>query len=107
MISATLLFYGSFSSNSYTNIEAGAEDMVKAGVMENPKVEAATGLRIWTHIPIGTIGVVSGSIMASSWYFKLRIIGLGGHGGSHHNATDPTLYASHIVRRCKLFKHRK
>jgi amidohydrolase len=86
--------------------EAGAEDMVKAGVMENPRVDAVTGLHIWTQIPVGTIGVVSGPVMASSWYFKLRVIGVGGHGGSPHNATDPILCASHIVQAVQAIQTR-
>jgi len=87
--------------------EAGAEDMVKAGVMQNPRVDAVTGLHIWTQIPVGTIGVVSGPVMASSWYFKLRVIGVGGHGGSPHNATDPILCASHIVQAVQAIQTRE
>jgi amidohydrolase len=78
--------------------EAGAEDMVKDGVMEDPDVDAAVGAHIWTPIPTGAIAVVSGPLMASSYYFKLKIIGRGGHGGAPHTAIDPILCASHVVQ---------
>ncbi len=86
--------------------EAGAEKMVNAGVMENPKVDVATGLHIWTQIPVGSIGIVEGPVMASSWYFKLRVIGVGGHGGSPHTATDPILCAAHIVQAAQAIQTR-
>ncbi len=78
--------------------EAGAEDMVKDGVMEDPDVDAAIGAHIWTPIPTGTVAVVSGPVMASSYYFKLKIIGKGGHGGSPHTVIDPILCASHVIQ---------
>lgn len=87
--------------------EAGAENMVEDGVMENPHVDAAIGAHIWTPLPTGTIGVVSGPVMASSFYFKLKIIGKGGHGGSPHMAVDPILCASHIVQAVQAIQTRE
>ena len=73
--------------------EAGAEYMVEERVMKNPDVDAAIGVHIWTPLPKGSVGVASGPIMASSYYFKLKIKGKGGHGGSPHTAVDPILCA--------------
>jgi amidohydrolase len=87
--------------------EAGAERMVEEGVMADPDVDAALGMHIWTQIPTGTIGVVSGPVMASSYYFKLRIIGKGGHGGAPHTAVDPILCASHVVQAVQAIQTRE
>lgn len=87
--------------------EAGAELMVKEGIMENPDVDAALGAHIWTPIPTGSIGVISGPVMASSYYFKLKIIGKGGHGGSPHTAIDPILCASHIIQAVQAIQTRE
>lgn len=69
--------------------DAGAEIMIGEGILENPKVDAALGIHLWSPIETGKIGVVAGPIMASSYYFKLVINGKGGHGGAPHTAIDP------------------
>lgn len=87
--------------------DAGAELMVEEGVMGDPEVDGAIGLHIWTPIPTGTIAVVEGSIMASSYYFKLRVKGKGGHGGSPHTAVDPILCAAHIIQAVQAIQTRQ
>ncbi|MFC1803817.1 amidohydrolase, partial [Thermoproteota archaeon] len=86
--------------------EAGAEYMVEERVMKNPDVDAAIGIHIWTPLPTGSVGVVSGPIMASSYYFKLKIKGKGGHGGSPHTAVDPILCASNIIQAVQAIQTR-
>ncbi len=77
--------------------DAGAEDMIQEGVLDNPKVDAALGIHLWSPIETGKIGIVSGPIMASSYYFKLEIRGKGGHGGAPHRAIDPISCATSIM----------
>ncbi len=69
--------------------DAGAEAMIADGVMDNPKVDAALGIHLWSPIKSGKLGITSGPLMASSYYFKLVIYGKGGHGGAPHIAIDP------------------
>ena len=64
--------------------EAGAEEMIRQGALDNPRPDAVCGLHLWSPLPTGTIGVVAGPIMASSYYFKVTIHGKGGHGGRKH-----------------------
>ncbi|MDY2905515.1 MAG: amidohydrolase [Caecibacter massiliensis] len=77
--------------------DAGAEEMVKQGALENPRPDAVFGLHIWSPIAVGKIGIIPGPIMASSYYFKITIHGRGGHGGAPHTAINPIVTAGHIL----------
>lgn len=81
--------------------DAGAELMIKAGALENPRPDRVCGFHIWSPIETGKIGVVTGPIMASSWYFKLTIHGRGGHGGAPHLAVNPIDAAGHVLEAIK------
>jgi len=77
--------------------DAGAELMIEAGALENPKPDLVCGFHLWSPIPTGKIGLVPGPIMASSYYFKLTIHGRGGHGGAPHTAINPIDAAGHVL----------
>jgi amidohydrolase/hippurate hydrolase len=76
---------------------SGAKAMVKAGVLDNPRVESLAALHAWPYLPAGKIGVRVGPYHASADYFKAKIIGTGGHGGYHHKGTDCLLAATEAV----------
>lgn len=97
-ISGTIVFL--FQLNEE---DAGAGLMIQDGALENPKPDAALGLHLWSPIASGKIGIVSGPIMASSYYFKLVITGKGGHGGAPHTAINPIDTASHVLSAIKSF----
>jgi amidohydrolase len=75
----------------------GAEPMIKAGVMENPKVDYAIGCHLWPYIPEGTIGVRSGPLMAAMDRWDLKIIGKGGHGAMPHLCVDALEVGTQVV----------
>ncbi len=75
----------------------GAEMLIKEGVLDNPKVDAITGLHIWPEIEKGSIGIIGGPIMAAADRFDMKIIGKGGHGAIPQMAVDPVVVASQIV----------
>ncbi|MEA4893174.1 MAG: amidohydrolase [Peptococcaceae bacterium] len=81
--------------------DAGAELMIQAGALEDPKPDTVCGFHLWSPIPTGKIGIVSGPIMASSYYFKLIIHGRGGHGGAPHTAINPIDAAGHVLTAIK------
>ena len=83
--------------------EAGAEEMIRQGALEDPRPDGVCGLHLWSPLPTGTIGVVPGPIMASSYYFKVTIRGKGGHGGAPHTAINPIDAASHVLEAIKTF----
>ncbi|MEW4411599.1 M20 family metallopeptidase [Clostridium sp. AN503] len=70
----------------------GAKEMVNAGVLENPSVDAAMMLHtmIGTPIPDGMVGVFGGGpAYASSDWFKINVKGKGGHGAAPQLSVDP------------------
>ena len=75
----------------------GAKPMIEAGVLENPKVDAVIGLHLWNNLPLGTVGVKSGALMAATEYFHCKIIGRGGHGALPHQTIDSILVAAQVV----------
>ena len=75
----------------------GAAAMIAAGVLEHPHVDAAFGLHLWNGLPVGTIGVTAGPMMASVDQFEITVTGKGGHAAMPHLAADPVLAAAHIV----------
>jgi amidohydrolase len=75
----------------------GAEKMIEAGILENPKVDVALGLHLWNEKPVGWFGISNGPAMAGAEIFKINIIGNGGHGAAPHLAMDPVLAAAQII----------
>jgi amidohydrolase len=75
----------------------GAKPMIAAGVMKNPDVDAIIGLHLWNNLPLGTIGVRSGALMAAVETFSLTIQGKGGHGAMPHQTVDAILLGAQIV----------
>jgi amidohydrolase len=75
----------------------GAKPMIAAGVLENPQVDALIGLHLWNNMPLGTVGVRSGALMAATELFHCQIIGRGGHGALPHQTIDSILVAAQVV----------
>jgi amidohydrolase len=75
----------------------GAKPMIEAGVLTNPQVDAIIGLHLWNNLPLGTIGVRSGALMAAVELFSLTIQGKGGHGAMPHQTVDAVVVGSQIV----------
>ncbi|MGI6575330.1 MAG: M20 metallopeptidase family protein [bacterium] len=75
----------------------GARAMVKAGVLENPQVDAIIMLHAWPFVEVGKIAVIAGPFQAAADKFFIKIKGSGGHGAYPHKSRDPLLTASHAV----------
>jgi amidohydrolase len=75
----------------------GAKPMIEQGVLENPHVDAIIGLHLWNNLPIGTVGVRSGALMAAVESFSCTILGKGGHGAMPHQTVDSVLVAAQVV----------
>lgn len=73
----------------------GAHDMVKAGILENPHVDAAFALHV-ANAKLLTAGYSKGYACASSDTFKIIVKGKGGHGAAPHMNIDPINIISHI-----------
>jgi amidohydrolase len=80
----------------------GAKPMIEAGVLEHPKVDAAIGLHLWNNLPLGTVGVRTGALMAAVEFFHLLILGKGGHGAMPHQTVDSILVAAQVVNAMQM-----
>ncbi|PLZ06319.1 M20 metallopeptidase family protein [Fischerella thermalis] len=75
----------------------GAKPMIDAGVLKNPDVDAIIGLHLWNNLPLGTVGVRAGALMAAVETFDCTIFGKGGHGAMPHQTVDSVVVAAQIV----------
>jgi amidohydrolase len=75
----------------------GAKPMIEAGVLKNPDVDAIIGLHLWNNLPLGTVGVRAGALMAAVELFNCTIFGKGGHGAIPHQTVDSIVVAAQIV----------
>ena len=75
----------------------GAERMVEAGVLENPRPELTLALHLWNHASLGWLGIASGPTMAAADILTIRITGKGGHGAMPHQAVDPVLASAQVI----------
>lgn len=75
----------------------GAEKMVAAGVLENPKPDFSMGMHVWNDKPVGWYGVTDGPVMAGAQIFEVKLTGKGGHGASPHLSVDPIVAAAQII----------
>ncbi len=81
-------------------IFAGSKDMIEAGVLKNPDVDAALMIHVMAGLPMpsGTVIVCDGGISApAADYFSIRIQGKGCHGSMPNNGIDPINAAAHII----------
>lgn len=76
---------------------AGGKVMCEEGVLSSPEVDQIFALHGWPELPLGQIGIKSGTIMAATAYVDIEITGHGGHAAFPHLAVDPIIIGSEIV----------
>lgn len=74
----------------------GSKAMIDAGLLDNPRVDAAVDLHVNARIPVGHVAVCKGYTCASCDGMKLTVNGKGCHGAWPHNGIDPINVAAHI-----------
>lgn len=75
----------------------GALAMIEDGVLETPDISAAVGLHVWNNLPVGTVGVYTGALMAAVDEFALTVQGVGGHGAMPQQTVDAIVTAAQVV----------
>lgn len=78
----------------------GAKDMIDAGVLENPSVDAAMMLHVMAGIPFpsGTAIISAPGVSApAADFFEIQVKGKGCHGSMPNTGADPLIAASHIL----------
>lgn len=76
----------------------GAKAAIEAGILENPKVDAALAYHVGAgKLPVGTYMYNNeNTMMLSNDGFKITVKGVGSHGAYPHNSIDPINIAAHI-----------
>ena len=74
----------------------GAKAMLKAGVLENPKVDMGLALHVNSGTPSGLLLCGRGVCMAGCTLFRIVVRGTGCHGAMPENGVDPLNIAAHI-----------
>ena len=85
----------------------GAKKMIKAGVLENPKVDAAFAAHLWGYLNEGEVHLKEGPMMASPDIFNIKVIGKGGHGAVPQESIDPIVITCQIVNSLQTIVSRK
>ncbi len=75
----------------------GAEEMVKEGVLENPKVDVIFGQHIISYIPTGTLVYRPGGEMAAVNGFHIVVKGKSSHGAMPWQGIDPIVVSAQII----------
>ena len=78
----------------------GSSDMIQAGLLENPKVDAALMIHVMAAMPFqpGTVIVSAPGVSApAADYFEIKVQGKGCHGSMPNTGIDPLSAAAHIL----------
>ncbi len=76
----------------------GGRVMVEEGLFDRFPMEAVFGLHNWPGLPVGTLAVHDGPVMAGSDEFEIVISGRGCHGAMPHQGVDPVLVGAALVQ---------
>ena len=74
----------------------GAETVLETGVLSD--VTAIFGLHTAAYLPVGTLGIRAGSVIAAVDRFELNITGTGCHGGHPDEGVDTILVAASVIQ---------
>lgn len=77
----------------------GAAMMIETGILENPHVDAALAIHVFTNMafPVGTVIAYGPQAkFASVDWFTIKITGKGCHGAMPHTGVDPLTVMCHI-----------
>ncbi|TSD64845.1 amidohydrolase [Inquilinus sp. KBS0705] len=77
--------------------KGGAEEMVKQGVLENPKVDVIFGLHINSQTEVGKITYRPGGTMAAVNDMQIIVKGRSAHGAYPWSSIDPIVTAAEII----------
>lgn len=85
----------------------GAQPMIEEGVMDNPRVDACLCAHVMSEVPVGSMLVKYGAIMASPDDFDLIIKGRGGHAAWPQHNIDPIVIAAAVINALQTIPSRR
>jgi amidohydrolase len=87
--------------------KSGALEVIKAGALENPEVEAIFGLHVWPELPAGTVGLQPEVTMAAADSFIVEVRGESSHAGEPHKGKDAIFAAGSLIVQLKALLGRE
>ena len=78
-------------------LPGGAQQMIKEGVLENPRVEKMLGQHVFPDLEVGKVGFRPGKYMASTDELHITIKGKGGHAALPEKYNSPLLAAAKLI----------
>lgn len=85
----------------------GAKEMIKAGVLENPRVDAGIALHVHSGTPSGMLLCGQGITMSGCTLFRITVKGTGCHGAMPETGVDPINIATHIYQSLQAINARE
>jgi len=85
--------------------DGGAQRMIAAGALENPRVDAVFGMHVNPDLPAGSAAVRYGKFYAASNIFNVTLKGRSCHGAEPENGINALSAAAEIL--CEIEKLRK
>ncbi len=76
---------------------AGADAMIKDGLMDRFGIEQVYGMHNSPGLPVGSFSIRPGPIMAATDEIDINITGLGGHAARPHICIDSVLVGSQVI----------
>jgi amidohydrolase len=76
---------------------AGADAMIKDGLMDRFGIEQVYGMHNSPGVPVGSFSIRPGPIMAATDEIDIKITGLGGHAARPHICIDSVLVGSQVI----------
>lgn len=77
--------------------KSGAQEVIRAGALEDPEVEAIFRMHVWPELPAGVVGLQPGVTMAAADSFVAEVRGESSHAGEPHKGKDAIFAASSLV----------
>jgi amidohydrolase len=75
----------------------GAERLIEAGILENPRLDALIGLHVLPDLPAGQVALRPGAMMANVAWIYIRVQGKAAHGAFPHQGIDAIVAAAAAV----------
>ncbi len=76
---------------------AGARAMIDDGLFDRFACDAVYGLHNWPELPVGSMAIHTGPVMAAGDRFEITVTGRGSHAAMPHQGVDPVLIAAQIT----------
>jgi amidohydrolase len=87
--------------------KSGALEVIRAGALEDPEVDAIFGLHVRPELPAGTVGLQPEVTMAAADSFIVEVRGESSHAGEPHKGKDAIFAAGSLIVQLKALLGRE